>query len=184
MPKQSQAAMEFLLTYGWAITIGIVAISALAYFGVLDPRDLFFHPVCEAPTGFSCLDHRMEYTPPDGGLGQSGSNTLTLYLKNNQGYKYSKDTFVGFQCDLIGYPNNWCVISELLETENGEVFENTGGEHLVITFQQPADPSGSPLEAYFTSGQKYDFKIILRLKNVASGLPHPITFHITGKVDN
>ncbi len=31
--------IEFLLTYGWAILIVLIAIGALAYFGVLSPED-------------------------------------------------------------------------------------------------------------------------------------------------
>ena len=38
--KKGQAAMEFLMTYGWAILVVLVAIGALAYFGVLDPSRL------------------------------------------------------------------------------------------------------------------------------------------------
>lgn len=37
MYKKAQAAMEFLMTYGWAILVVLVAIGALAYFGVLNP---------------------------------------------------------------------------------------------------------------------------------------------------
>ena len=33
--KKSQATMEFLMTYGWAILIVLTAIAALVYFGVL-----------------------------------------------------------------------------------------------------------------------------------------------------
>ena len=36
--KKSQAAMDFLMTYGWAILIVLIAIGALAYFGVLSPE--------------------------------------------------------------------------------------------------------------------------------------------------
>ncbi|MEK6847034.1 MAG: hypothetical protein AABY16_02610, partial [Nanoarchaeota archaeon] len=35
--KKGQAAMEFLMTYGWAILAAIVAIGVLAYFGVFSP---------------------------------------------------------------------------------------------------------------------------------------------------
>lgn len=35
--KKGQAAMEFLMTYGWAILVVLAAIGALAYFGVLSP---------------------------------------------------------------------------------------------------------------------------------------------------
>jgi hypothetical protein len=36
MSKKGQAAMEFLMTYGWAILIAIVAIAALIAFGVFN----------------------------------------------------------------------------------------------------------------------------------------------------
>ena len=35
--KKSQVAMEFLMTYGWAILVAIIAIGVLAYFGVFSP---------------------------------------------------------------------------------------------------------------------------------------------------
>ena len=35
--KKSQVALDFLMTYGWAILVVLVAIGALAYFGVLIP---------------------------------------------------------------------------------------------------------------------------------------------------
>jgi uncharacterized protein (UPF0333 family) len=38
--KKGQAAMEFLMTYGWAILVVLAAIGALAYFGVLSPEKL------------------------------------------------------------------------------------------------------------------------------------------------
>ncbi len=35
--RKGQAAMEFLMTYGWAILVVLAAIGALAYFGILSP---------------------------------------------------------------------------------------------------------------------------------------------------
>ena len=40
MDKKAQAAMEFLMTYGWAILAAIIAIGVLAYFGVFSPGKL------------------------------------------------------------------------------------------------------------------------------------------------
>ena len=37
---KGQAAIEFLLTYGWSIMIVILMISGLAYFGVFNISDL------------------------------------------------------------------------------------------------------------------------------------------------
>lgn len=38
--RKAQAAIEFLMTYGWALLAVLVAIGALAYFGVLDPSKI------------------------------------------------------------------------------------------------------------------------------------------------
>ena len=40
MDRKGQAAMEFLMTYGWAILVVLAAIAALAYFGVLSPSKM------------------------------------------------------------------------------------------------------------------------------------------------
>lgn len=40
MQRKGQAAMEFLMTYGWAILAAIIAIGVLAYFGVFNPGRL------------------------------------------------------------------------------------------------------------------------------------------------
>ncbi len=55
MRKKGQAAMEFLMTYGWAILVVLGAIAALAYFGVLSPQQ-FIPEKCTLPPGFGCLD--------------------------------------------------------------------------------------------------------------------------------
>ncbi|MCX8146992.1 MAG: hypothetical protein N3D84_00825 [Candidatus Woesearchaeota archaeon] len=55
MAKRAQAAMEFLMTYGWAILVVLVVIGALAYFGVLSPQKLL-PDKCTATTGFTCTD--------------------------------------------------------------------------------------------------------------------------------
>ena len=53
--RKGQAAMEFLMTYGWAILVVLVAIGALAYFGVLNPGQ-FLPRQCLIGPGFSCTD--------------------------------------------------------------------------------------------------------------------------------
>ena len=61
MYKKAQAAMEFLMTYGWAILVVLAAIGALAYFGVLSP-DRFLPEKCTMPSGIACLDFRYSGT--------------------------------------------------------------------------------------------------------------------------
>jgi hypothetical protein len=73
MKKRGQAAMEFLMTYGWAILVVLVVIGALAYFGVLNPQNILPQK-CEFTTGLNCQDHVL-----------SSSTGLTLRLNNGLG---------------------------------------------------------------------------------------------------
>lgn len=56
--KKSQAAMEFLMTYGWAILVVLAAIAALAYFGVLSPEK-FLPEKCVLSPGLACVSHKI-----------------------------------------------------------------------------------------------------------------------------
>jgi len=73
MFRKSQAAMEFLMTYGWAILVVLVAVGALAYFGVLSP-DKFLPSKCVLQSGIACLDHK------------ATSTTVSVVIQNSLGY--------------------------------------------------------------------------------------------------
>lgn len=70
--RKSQAAMEFLMTYGWAILVVLAAIAALAYFGVLSPEK-FLPEKCLIETGFTCISSKIE------------SSQSTIILSNGLG---------------------------------------------------------------------------------------------------
>ena len=72
MQKKGQAAMEFLMTYGWAILVVIVAIAALAYFGVRNPGR-YLPESCNLGPGFSC---NFKITPSD----------ITVLVQNGAGF--------------------------------------------------------------------------------------------------
>ena len=59
--SKAQAAMEFLMTYGWAILVVLIVISVLAYFGVLKPGGLLPEK-CTFPVSLSCTDHTVTAT--------------------------------------------------------------------------------------------------------------------------
>src|SRR3989344_3970860 len=73
--RKSQAAMEFLMTYGWAILVVLVAIGALAYFGVLSP-DKFLPSKCQLPAGIACTDFKVD----------AGAGTVKVVLRNGLGF--------------------------------------------------------------------------------------------------
>jgi hypothetical protein len=75
MKKKGQAAMEFLMTYGWAILVVLGAIAALAYFGVLSPQKL--------------LPERTTFAAPlpnvDNAVIDTATGTVQVAFKNNVG---------------------------------------------------------------------------------------------------
>ncbi len=58
MFKKGQAAMEFLMTYGWAILVVLIAIGALAYFGVLNPGR-FLPSSCTISNQIGCSEFKV-----------------------------------------------------------------------------------------------------------------------------
>ncbi|MBW2976406.1 hypothetical protein KY347_03095 [Candidatus Woesearchaeota archaeon] len=70
--RKSQAAMEFLMTYGWAILVVLAAIAALAYFGVLSP-ERFMPEKCVLAPGLACVSFRLE------------TGELEMYISNGLG---------------------------------------------------------------------------------------------------
>ncbi|MBW2964736.1 hypothetical protein KY363_04715 [Candidatus Woesearchaeota archaeon] len=77
--RRSQAAMEFLMTYGWAILVVLAAIGALAYFGVLSPGK-FIPESCQlSPTsGMNCMDFRATQTSVHLLIMNSGGRDLVV----------------------------------------------------------------------------------------------------------
>ncbi len=72
MQKRGQAALEFLMAYGWIIATVLVAIGTLAYFGVLSP-DNFSPRKCAIEAGIGCMDFKVQ------------EDSVTLVLRNGKG---------------------------------------------------------------------------------------------------
>ncbi len=69
---KSQASMEFVMLYAWAIMILFVAIGALAYFGVLSPAKLL-PSSCIMEPGIGCIEFKVN------------QDSVTLLLRNGRG---------------------------------------------------------------------------------------------------
>ena len=98
--KRSQAALEFIMTYGWAILVVLISIFALSYFGVLNP-DRFLPSKCVFPSGIACLDFRA--VDPE-----TGPGNITLVVKNGFGYLASAASFSATSCTTPSTPvSSW-----------------------------------------------------------------------------
>ena len=71
--KKAQAAMEFLMTYGWAILVVMVVIGSLAYFGILNPS-ILLPEKCTLQMGLYCKNHLL-----------TQDNKVFLNLENGMG---------------------------------------------------------------------------------------------------
>ena len=72
--RKGQAALEFLMTYGWAILVVLIVIGALAYFGVFNPSNLLPER-CALQQGLGCQDWKVD----------SVGNAVVFTLQNGMG---------------------------------------------------------------------------------------------------
>jgi hypothetical protein len=171
MNKKGQSALEFLMTYGWAILVVLAAIGALAYFGVLNPSN-FLPDQCTASTGFGCVGKPVVtqnysafiLTNGVGGAVTFSNDSLTLTTSASScstGNVFFCDRATGSTINsttAVGAPVD-CTASRIVE--DGQEFlmvikcENTGNIHKSVL--------------KFT----YD--------NALSGLPDEMTIQISGK---
>lgn len=75
---KGQAALEYVVTYGWAFLVILVVIGGLAYFGVIRPSR-WLPDECDFGGQLECVDYQ---------LFEHGAN---LYLRNN----FGKDINIG-----------------------------------------------------------------------------------------
>jgi len=105
MHKKGQAAMEFLMTYGWAILAAIIAIGVLAYFGVFSPGKYVQGSAVVTPPFYVNAWNVQEDVAGQG-------PGVTMELRNNGGENYDliSVTVTGnggtATCSYIGTPDN------------------------------------------------------------------------------
>ena len=85
--KRGQAALEFLSTYGWAILMILVAISALAYLGVFNFKNLAPER-CMLGSDFDC----------DAILSKAGELQIVMSYKLDQSVTISNFTITCLDC--------------------------------------------------------------------------------------
>ena len=126
----SQAALEFLMTYGWAILAVLIAVFTLSYFGVLSP-DKFFPDRCILPAGIACLDYRVESYRTIIVLQNARREIITIdkvtVSSNNQQCFYNESTIIN---------NNDKAIFTITDCNNGDTGQRFNGMvNITYTFE-------------------------------------------------
>jgi hypothetical protein len=71
--RRGQAALEYLITYGWGFLVIIVVVGGLAYFGLFSPSR-YIPARCEFGGQLECVDYRL-----------NSAGTIQLQFRNNFG---------------------------------------------------------------------------------------------------
>ena len=80
--RKGQAAIEFMMTYGWAILGVMVAIGALAYFGIFNPAK-YLNDQCNFGDQLKCEDFILSTNET------TGDGIVAVQLRNNFGVTIS-----------------------------------------------------------------------------------------------
>ena len=156
--RKSQAALEFLTTYGWAFLVILIMIGALAYFGVLNPSNLL-PPRCMFSPEIQCLEHQIRSSV-------GGSGNLSFRVRNNVG---QTATFTFNATDIA--TNAWCASGSV--TDGGVDIKAGGIMQVNCTF-----PSTLSLPA----GDKRKFQVSATYKKSGGSYNTPVSGEIYGEI--
>ncbi|MFH1470763.1 MAG: hypothetical protein ABIF01_03375, partial [Candidatus Micrarchaeota archaeon] len=91
--KRGQAAMEYLMTYGWAILVIVIVLAALLYLGVFNLAGKT-PDLCQFQVGLQCSSFRLD----------ASDDNLSLTIIN--GYQ-EKINITQAACRQQGTPTTW-----------------------------------------------------------------------------
>ncbi len=155
--RKGQAAMEFLMTYGWAILVVLAAIAALAYFGVLSPSR-FLPERCDFPAGLTCVDKAVI---------SSSAETITMAIRNNVGDSVQINSATVPSGDDCGTVSSTTV-------DGAAVPRNVTNNQLVTVVVTCSNN--------LNSGDRIKSEITINYRKQETALVHPSTGTVTGRV--
>ncbi|MBU1204105.1 MAG: hypothetical protein KKG60_03505 [Nanoarchaeota archaeon] len=153
---KGQSAMEFVITYGWAVLIVIIAFGILFYLGVFSSKA---GNACTSPAPLSCRDVKLE-----------NDGALTI-VSGIAGASSARITQILLQSPMTRTINE--------EELNSLLSEN--GRELGETINELTIPLGID---NIKSGQKFSGTVIVEYSMGGSSLTHLTTIEFSGKVED
>jgi hypothetical protein len=160
MSKRAQAAMEFLMTYGWAILVVLAAIGALAYFGVLSPSNLLPEK-CEFPSGLTCTE--------------TASTSVATDITTPQGDTATAPAICFPVTNTLGYDvTGVTVVDEAGDCSSLAGVDISNGASRTLCVQ-------SCTTAGIGAGKKYSYNLEIQYTSADTGLTRAATGRVSGK---
>lgn len=170
--RRAQAAMEYLITYGWAILIMLVVVGVLFYLGIFTPRGV---SGCSFQTaGFTCYAYKLASN-------SSGESGIILDMGQATGHDIK---IIGFNCTTS---ESWMLIDFAAGTWQNVTISSGSHKTLNGTLTKP-----SPLPCYKADGSLlkasdvgsyYKGKIYIHYLDVETNLDHKAIGDISGNVE-
>ncbi len=169
MFKKGQAAMEYLMTYGWAILVVLISLGALFYLGVFNPT---VPSTCQIAAPFSCQDilgkDGTGATPVDQVLiriGAAGISNAQIVIAN------------GIQVNGAA-----CPITKMSNTATGQNLIPVGSTTADLSTTENT-PKVITCTATFSKGDKFSGTITVSYKTSTGGLDHTTIGQFSGTVE-
>ncbi|MBN1175474.1 hypothetical protein JXA48_02415 [Candidatus Woesearchaeota archaeon] len=154
--RKGQAALEYLVTYGWALAVIVVAVGVLSYFGFLNPNR-YIPDSCEFGEQLKCVDQYIDANA-DGSNGQ-----IVMRFRNN------------FE-DSINITNAYATTKPITFKD-----DNSGQGYVVIERGEVGRVYFDTTESIFP-GTKERFGIVIEFKRTGGNVKHNITGEVFTEV--
>jgi hypothetical protein len=178
MVRKSQAAVEFLMSYGWVFLVVMIIFVGVSHFGILKPR-VIQGPFCRAEAGLDCIGGAV--------VADGGQGSISIVIVNNRGYNIAiNDSSVsGFlissnECgagasanisvDADSSPSGVACSSDTVTIHGCEVIQ---GGKARINVKCPS---------FNSKTGKYQAELAIPYKNSMSGLEHQVPVKVTGTI--
>lgn len=165
--RKGQSAMEYLMTYGWAILVIIIVIAVLFYIGVLNPRNVTPQS-CMFPPGISCASFKLHST----------NASLTLMIGQATGHPIR---ILGARCTQeSGTPTSIDAVTNLTTIPIGEQrWIGNGDSNNNITCRN----SGGTALSNGTLGEFYKGKLWIQYNETDTGINRTIVGDLATKYE-
>ena len=159
--SKGQSAMEYLITYGWAILIIAIALGVLFELGLFNPSS-FVSTSCIFPADFSCIYSSL-----------SSSGALTINMQQS--------TSSPINITAIGCNSNDS-LSHMVSFPSGVYVQI--GSNVTITGNSTANLECWSNDTVFTGkpGSIFHGYVMINYTNVQTGFPHTISGTVLEKV--
>ncbi len=155
--KRSQSAMEYILTYGWAILMISIVLGAFIYLGVFTPGTLVSSQ-CVAQADFSCLTSMM-----------TSNGQITFNIQQNT---MTNINVTAISCNATASYKGMTLLSKQVTMTIGSNY----------TFSNVQCYTSGGVAYSGSIGSVYNGYIILNYTNVQSGFLHTEYITIVEKI--